>query len=430
MNAASPADILRAVEWWARVRGFTVNGRPWGFAATLSAVHVAHYGSDDRFDTAWVVPPAIALAWALLVETGFEPVDVGRCPACRGRGIWCVWHRGLPDPDLGAVQASGDAWRHLGWETFIKVERAASFLYYRLLRVKGEDCPACDGTGRETIPAERLLLNAVSGDATARDRLLVRADELQAAANPLGDLLAWALRLWAEEPTVDAGPCEPCKGSGGVYKMEPLLGCVMSFGCLDCGGADSRSGTGRLLGHPHTAEAVRWSEWLTWGNWFAERHRERGRVVTILSSDYPRTAIDWNDSPAHDGMLGVRVDGDNQQPITVYGGSLLPEPTFGGTGEVISVTAGEHTYAVTTERPMTAGEIAAAFNEQGGPATFVSADDGRVMSMGFHEASSASHIIAELQEPPAFIPEPETLRHQPHARHIGARLGRRLGVRR
>jgi hypothetical protein len=357
--------MLAVVKWWARVRGFlTEPGKDWTnhpewvvhpMSAHVSIGRFAAVDADgvESGGGGWRVSFAVALAWALLVESGAESVDVGRCPKCGGT----TWER-MPAVKGDWMQALRNALEN-GWE---RDPDDPTFD-----RHIGHRCPACTGTGRERTPVAVLLLDAVES-VDAREYLAAHADQLLAAGNPLGELIAWAVRLW----------------------MKPLR-------VSDCDGVTPDSID---LSFAHTAEAVRWLEWLTWGNWFAEHYL---RNYTF-----------------------------NAEPVTrVYTDSLplLVEPTFGGAGEVISVTAGEHTYSVTTERPMTASEIAAAFNEQGGPVTWSSYEDGSGLMAHFDEPGSVGASVSMI-EPPAFIPEPESPRHQPHARHIGDRLGRRLGVRR
>src|SRR5689334_9040718 len=91
---ATDADMLDAVERWARVRGFWAHdGNPaqrgWRFSATGGLALVGLQGESVRDPTPyWSVPPAIAVAWAILVESEPPPVDAGPCSAsdCRGVG--------------------------------------------------------------------------------------------------------------------------------------------------------------------------------------------------------------------------------------------------------------------------------------------------------------------------------------------------------
>jgi hypothetical protein len=222
MTAASEPDILAGVERSAKVLGIRAhhgNDAPRGWRITKASsnggVLVMHQGATHH-DPApfWTVSPAIALAFCLLLASGAGPVDVGRCPVCDPTGY--------------------------GYPVY--------------------SCEACDGTGRETIPVARLLLDAASGDPTALDRLHVHADQLQAASvHDWGELLAWALGPWSGEP-VDSGPCDDdrCENgmtdSGGVTQWDTAA----MVQCPAC------KGSARMLGHPHTAAALRWLEWLTW----------------------------------------------------------------------------------------------------------------------------------------------------------------------
>lgn len=274
-TAASPADILRAVERWARVRGFhpdNPNGSPWLCFESATGEFVIRVPFTTH---QWAVSSGLALAWALLVETDAGPVDVGRCPACVARSPdgarklstreWKV-ESGSRAAELAARRriASRESPAPDGWLSRFHRGRGG-----RLLAVSCRQCPACNGTGIETIPVVRLLLDAASENhlaacpnphcerglchehahtdgllpqpcpstvcfaRRARDRLLVHADQLQAAGDPLGVLLGWALVHWTGEPT------------------EPIWSPDWA--------ADV---TG--FGHPHTAEALRWLEWLTW----------------------------------------------------------------------------------------------------------------------------------------------------------------------
>jgi hypothetical protein len=95
MTAASEPDILAGVERWARVRGFN-RGHAQGvlWHCGLHAFGNFTIYVPNSFSTpTWSVAPAIALAWALLVETDAGPVDVGRCPACVARGGPMEWEQ-------------------------------------------------------------------------------------------------------------------------------------------------------------------------------------------------------------------------------------------------------------------------------------------------------------------------------------------------
>jgi hypothetical protein len=107
------------------------------------------------------------------------------------------------------------------------------------------ECPVCE-RGRKMVPVARMLLDAVSGDPTALEHLPKHADRLQAEGDPRGELLALALGPWSGEPT------------DWVRHLE-------------------RRDWGEI-GHPHTAAALRWLEWLTWaGSSTSTRPRIRSR---------------------------------------------------------------------------------------------------------------------------------------------------------
>ncbi len=261
--ASGPEDILRAVERWARVRGVD-------FTEPADAPAM----------------PALALAWALLVETDAGRVDVGRCPACSRRGGPEEWalevHELGPHPyeNMGRDARVSLLVSH-GWSVEHVTVKAPlrSFEGRRICTIRmTRQCPACNVTGRETIPVARLLLDAASGDATALEHLPKHADRLQAEGDPRGELLAWALGPWSGEP-VDFGPCDDdrCEDgmtdSGGVTQWDTAA----MVRCPAC------KGSARMLGHPHTAAALRWLEWLTWAREDAapfEAARSAGVVAT------------------------------------------------------------------------------------------------------------------------------------------------------
>jgi hypothetical protein len=173
VTAASEPDILAGVERWARVRGFApdrLHEAAWScFTNVLDEVTIRAVGTVLQ----WAVSPALALAWALTVETDAAPVDVGRCPACRGRGT--VWWDGEDAHPPGRVI-----------------------------------CEGCGGRTRKAIPAARLLLDATTGDTRALEHLPKHADRLAFAGDPLGEVLSLALGPW----TV---PVAPANGLGYPY---------------------------------------------------------------------------------------------------------------------------------------------------------------------------------------------------------------------
>jgi hypothetical protein len=251
MSTATEVEIRAAVERWARVRGFVLyqdpvrHGLAWGYAA--DHVPVIWQWGEPR-SCSWDPAPAIALAWAILVESEPPPVDVGPCPECKP---W--WSNG------GSRR---------GYTTRESAQRFAADVrggvYESRSRRDGRysvvwnACPACSGTGRKLSPVPRLLLDATT-DATARAELLVYSDRLQNAGDPRGDLLMWALALWTGEP-IDCGPCRLCVQREKQNDHARSIGGEMEWPteCPAC------SGSGRQFGHLNTGEAVRWLEWLTW----------------------------------------------------------------------------------------------------------------------------------------------------------------------
>ncbi len=357
-TAASEPAILAGVEQWARLCGFVMHSRTgydrqwtdkrWGIHVNPLPPKGSLLISPDGDELRGVeVSPATALAWALLVETEAESVDVGRCPACAKRGGPMEWSHGgawVGGPD----RIDGDVAKSYvgsGWSTswVLLSEPLICGETHRLLLAR--PCPACNGTGREHIPAARLLLDVASGDTTARDMLLVHANYLQTKADPRGDLLMWALCLWAVPARVS-----------------------------DCAGASPSDPDLRLA---HTAEALRWLERLT-----AQHELVRNRNA----------------------------------PVNTY-----------------TVTVGGHEYTVDAHS-MTASEIAAALNAQGGPATFsANADGSSVVTTIRNGATSSTLIVASVlrEADLSVLPQvPDEPSRRQHASHIGSRLGRRLGVRR
>ena len=138
--------------------------------------------SPFSHDLDWRVEPVVALAWALALEVGGDAtLDVGPCPACHGEGS-----RRVPDQGRSTFSfSSGDAITYTA-------------------------CPACDGTGRERRGLAVAVLDACpraselarlarfvsAADLGCLDALAVHADALQAAGDPLGDVLAHYLTRW------------------------------------------------------------------------------------------------------------------------------------------------------------------------------------------------------------------------------------------
>jgi hypothetical protein len=279
VTAANPADILAGVERWARVRGWCRDqsrtgaywpaSQPW--IVEVGQVVTIWQGATQGARPLFEVSPALALAWALLVETEAGPVDVGRCSACGG---------------VGTVPGERPSWANPHGEP-------------------PEPC-GCYG-GREAIPAARLLLDAAprkfgtsalavygdrpvingieQGDAVARERLLVHADHLQATGDQRGELLALALGPWSGEP-VDCGECPDCKGRGLVPGDPPSWANPYGEPPEDCG-----CGDGRVVGHPGTADALRWLEWLTWAREFAAEREAQAPTLRDEVESLARASV-------------------------------------------------------------------------------------------------------------------------------------------
>jgi hypothetical protein len=304
MTAASEPDILAGVERAAKALGIRAhhgNDAPRGWRITKASsnggVLVMHQGATHR-DPApfWTVSPAIALAFCLLLASDAGPVDVGRCPECEARGGSMEWRQVSASSRIIADRRFNPNWPSghgasgpAGWSVYrykderSPIERARARAEpgrYRTVGVR--PCPACNGTGREMIPVARLLLDAAQpcsfcddvGDVGTlhrrpclhclpRQRLRVHVDRLQAEGDLRGELLALALGPWSGHP-VDFGPCDDdrCEDgmtdSGGVTQWDTAA----MVRCPAC------KGSARMLGHPHTAAALRWLEWLTWAREF------------------------------------------------------------------------------------------------------------------------------------------------------------------
>lgn len=239
-SAATEAEILEGVERWARVRGWWMSR---GELCTRDIDGVSPRGDGlpgasvrrRGWECDVYVSPALALAWALTVEADPEPVDVGRCPACDGTGHGFGterWTSETASRALGlrvecnrswagerptAYDSTGETMRELVGLRGVIVDthptgifsvrldgeaKAVSVRSYCLYpesteRREAVRCPACSGTGRETVPLARLLLDAVA-NAAARERVLVHADHLQAKGDPLGEAISLALGPWSK----------------------------------------------------------------------------------------------------------------------------------------------------------------------------------------------------------------------------------------
>jgi hypothetical protein len=413
--AATSAEMLAVVRRWARARGYLHqpklsdhNGRRIGWHVTTDPLIDGHlvqvwerFGSHALDTKSRLVTPAVALAWALLVESDAAPVYVGKCSAPNCDGIGWYWGYAIGDHETDNRYT----------------------------------CDACSGTGDELTPVAVLMLDAATGDERARELLAMHPDKLLADGNPLGMLLTWVLNLWSRE-SVDM-PCSTCD-TIGTLQLD-----FITVACPSCSTGRER-GTGRMLGHPHTAEAVRWLEWLLWGNWFVEQQRHH--VLVEQARDVQRmTQLEVLSRADARELLDRRLVGHEYDTIIVddvivqtssarqYTDSLFAEQTFGNAGETITVNAGEHVYSMRLTAPTTAYALALAFNQQGGPVSFTANETG--LTVGMRDEDTTSYMVSTAIDSTAdlldFV-EP-TLPEEPrrrHAAHIGSRLGRRLGVRR
>jgi len=203
MTIATEPEMLTALEDWARGRGWlrqpndAVKAKwhgqgPW-CVETFAFQADAHPDLRGPFVQVWAeaqrdaplfrVSPAIALAWAILVESEPPPVDVGPCPDCKGA-------KGREVKGLTAFVAQMvDG----GWATPQRPDGS---------RDGWMPCSACDKTGRRIASVPRLLLDATT-DTTALALLHVHADMLCAANDPAGLQLAWGLRWSAGDGELD-----------------------------------------------------------------------------------------------------------------------------------------------------------------------------------------------------------------------------------
>jgi hypothetical protein len=258
MTTATEAEILAGVRRWAESTGRlarhgNLSPRGWRVTAATSdgGVLIVLQSPDHREPAPfWTVSPALALAWAILVESEPPPVDVGRmqCGSCDGKGEYTE--------RSSATGAEAERVRGLerdGWT----VDQIGDYASATIVR----NCKPCNGTGkseqRDTRHAAMLLLDDASGGARAHVHLPKYADRLQAAGDRIGELLMWALELWTGEP-IDCGPCRLCaqreKQSGHARASVARWNGRQYPEC---------DGSGRQLGHPHTGEAVAWLDQLT-----------------------------------------------------------------------------------------------------------------------------------------------------------------------
>jgi len=237
-KAASEAEILRVLKRWADARGFGAVRtdaereervrlqKPWVVVDVESRRALIQWRAGRL---TMHVPPAIALAWALLVESEPPPADVGPCPECKGDGL------------IADCESSAQMLESLGCADGWHVSDCFT-----------DPCPACTGTGRKLAPVPRLLLDATTD--AARTELLVLADRLQAAGDPLGELLGWALGLWTGEPTepaVERRDLPVGSSTAAMFEVE-----AEGYRCDWSLDSDGWPYVRPVLGHPHTAAAA------------------------------------------------------------------------------------------------------------------------------------------------------------------------------
>lgn len=196
---ATDPEILAAVEAWARARGYweqpPIESRPWSVRWQFSAkdarleIRRWHPGGVDS----WVVPPLVALAWALCVEAG-DVVDVGRCPACVKRG-------GCPD-----CNGTGVDRREAARLVLDAAPRTMERGWWRHAEMPGDIPRLVDASGRIRIdPFVRLEVDGERrtafwtepGDQASIDALTVHAERLMLDGSDLGELLALYLTRWS-----------------------------------------------------------------------------------------------------------------------------------------------------------------------------------------------------------------------------------------
>jgi hypothetical protein len=329
VTAASDPDILAGVERWARVRGLWRGSEFDARKCSADGLHVvgpvpgdlSFYIMATNPPTAVQVhrtSPAIALAWALLVETDTGPVDVGRCPACVKRGGPMEWRQAFGEFEQTHAWDGYWAQEDAPWTTrtlFGSKPTHGDELYLRprrYLLVGSRPCPTCSSTGRETKPAARLLLDAASEDATTHAALSVHADHLQAAGDPRGELLALALGPWYGEPTERISKTYTADSRDTALRSIPDADGRGPGWTVELRGP-SGQGPARLSppewtavvtsperGHPGTAPALRWLEWLTWAREFAAELKAQARpwtrdefMLVHLHVDERMAALAW-----------------------------------------------------------------------------------------------------------------------------------------
>jgi hypothetical protein len=204
---ATDAEILAAVEAWARARGYyydaldrQASDRVLGWHITIRpdfSIHVWHrHGvADNDVSKSRHPTPLVSLAWALCVEAD-ERVDCGRCPTCKGAGNLEKWRMG--------VGKEADA-----------------------------ECPDCNGTGRDTREAARLVLDVAPRPIDADVRRIFFGDnppatvklggcgeEVSTTHSPGDQASIDALTVHAERLMEGGRQCGACDGQGEVRPTD------------------------------------------------------------------------------------------------------------------------------------------------------------------------------------------------------------------
>lgn len=298
MSVATEAEMLAEVKAWAEARGWLRrpddavkakwHGRgPWcvemfAFQADahpeLRGPFVQVWAEAQRNAPLFRVSPAVALAWAILVESEPPPADVGPCRTCRGRRRWSWWEQGTGlraqwlswaqlldrDPEGGgsALALAGAPWSEgslLRWDRTGQTEQYRNGVVVESTiggwrsTVTGT-CPACHGSGRKFVPVPRRLLDATT-DPASRAEEYVRADWLLASGHPSGLALAWALRWSDGEGVLDGtGEAAMLVRWLAVARVPRCPTCNTRRGvCCSCGG-DLGPGPHELAPDPYAEE--------------------------------------------------------------------------------------------------------------------------------------------------------------------------------
>lgn len=282
--SAARADMADAIERWAFARGLSfgdspLKTQPWQVSLDGPRTEVTIWRHNVDEPDHWTVTPEVALTWALVVEANVPPMDIGPCLACAKRGGPHEWGvasaRRYSGPlvvqaslrgarDWNPDQANTVVWRNAVFsEHGARVPEAEVVVGSRLCRV-------CGGSGRATIEAPRLVLEAAPELECGRPMLehaAVLADQLQAQGHPAGLALALMLGPWREAEIVDTDvvlaeldaawrrstvECRSCNG-------PPVAACVECHGfgravaesnmvqCDRCGGAGFLDPEQRLM---------------------------------------------------------------------------------------------------------------------------------------------------------------------------------------